>query len=108
MNFELEYSTCGNRNGQLRPRPQARGGVGVQGSQERQSLSLRQRSLFIYVCCSICWSFVVALVNAYLVWLQSRVAEVAREHKKKVPFWVKNSVSLARSALLHGIYCIFH
>ena len=27
---------------------------------------------------------------------------------KKVPFWVKNSVSLARSALLHGIYCIFH
>ena len=27
---------------------------------------------------------------------------------KKVPFWVKNSVSLERSALLHGIYCIFH
>ena len=27
---------------------------------------------------------------------------------KKVPFWVKNSVSCARSALLHGIYCIFH
>ena len=27
---------------------------------------------------------------------------------KKVPFWVKNSVSWARSALLHGIYCIFH
>ena len=26
---------------------------------------------------------------------------------KKVPFWVKNSVSWARSALLHGIYCIF-
>ena len=23
---------------------------------------------------------------------------------KKVPFWVKNSVSWARSALLHGIY----
>ena len=28
--------------------------------------------------------------------------------QKKVPFWVKNSVSWARSALLHGIYCIFH
>ena len=27
---------------------------------------------------------------------------------KKVPFWVKNSVSWARSALLHCIYCIFH
>ena len=27
---------------------------------------------------------------------------------KKVPFWVKNSVSWARSALLHGIYCIIH
>ena len=27
---------------------------------------------------------------------------------KKLPFWVKNSVSWARSALLHGIYCIFH
>ena len=27
---------------------------------------------------------------------------------KQVPFWVKNSVSWARSALLHGIYCIFH
>ena len=26
---------------------------------------------------------------------------------KTVPFWVKNSVSWARSALLHGIYCIF-
>ena len=26
----------------------------------------------------------------------------------KVPFLVKNSVSWARSALLHGIYCIFH
>ena len=26
---------------------------------------------------------------------------------KKVPFWVENSVSWARSALLHGIYCIF-
>ena len=26
---------------------------------------------------------------------------------KKVPFWVKNSVSWARSALLHDIYCIF-
>ena len=25
---------------------------------------------------------------------------------KKVHFWVKNSVSWARSALLHGIYCI--
>ena len=24
---------------------------------------------------------------------------------RKVPFWVKNSVSCARSALLHGIYC---
>ena len=27
---------------------------------------------------------------------------------KKVPYWVKNSVSWARSALLHGIYCIFY
>ena len=27
---------------------------------------------------------------------------------KKVTFWVKNSVSWARSALLHGIYCIFY
>ena len=27
---------------------------------------------------------------------------------KKVPFWVKNSVSWARRALLHGIYCIFY
>ena len=27
---------------------------------------------------------------------------------KKVPFWVKNSVSWARNALLHGMYCIFH
>ena len=27
---------------------------------------------------------------------------------KRVPFWVKNSVSWARSALLHGIYCIYH
>ena len=27
---------------------------------------------------------------------------------KKVPFWVKNSVSWVRSALLHGIYCIFY
>ena len=27
---------------------------------------------------------------------------------KKVPFWVKNSISWARSALLHGIYYIFH
>ena len=27
---------------------------------------------------------------------------------KKVPFWVKNSVSWTRSALLHGIYCIFY
>ena len=27
---------------------------------------------------------------------------------KKVPFWVKNSVSWARSALLNGIYCIFY
>ena len=27
---------------------------------------------------------------------------------KKGPFWVKNSVSWARSALLHGIYCIFY
>ena len=27
---------------------------------------------------------------------------------KKVPFGVKNSVSWATSALLHGIYCIFH
>ena len=27
---------------------------------------------------------------------------------KKVPFGVKNSVSWERSALLHGIYCIFH
>ena len=27
---------------------------------------------------------------------------------KKVPFWVKNSISWARSALLHGIYCIFY
>ena len=27
---------------------------------------------------------------------------------KKVPFLVKNSVSLTRSALLHGIYCIFY
>ena len=27
---------------------------------------------------------------------------------KKVPFWVKNSVSWARSALLHGLYCILY
>ena len=27
---------------------------------------------------------------------------------KKVPFWVKNSISWARSALLHGIYCILY
>ena len=27
---------------------------------------------------------------------------------KKVPFWVKNGVSWARSALLNGIYCIIH
>ena len=27
---------------------------------------------------------------------------------KKVPFWVKNSVSGARSALLYGVYCIFY
>ena len=27
---------------------------------------------------------------------------------KIVPFWVKKSVSWARSALLHGIYCIFY
>ena len=27
---------------------------------------------------------------------------------KKVPFWVKSSVSWARSALLYGKYCIFH
>ena len=27
---------------------------------------------------------------------------------KKVLFWVKNSVSRARSALFHGIYCIFY
>ena len=27
---------------------------------------------------------------------------------KKVLTWVKNSVSWARVALLHGIYCIFH
>ena len=27
---------------------------------------------------------------------------------KKAPFWVKNNVSRARSALLHGIYCIFY
>ena len=27
---------------------------------------------------------------------------------KKVSFWVKNSVSWARSALLHGIYYIFY
>ena len=27
---------------------------------------------------------------------------------KKVFFWVKNSVSWARSALLHGIYCILY
>ena len=27
---------------------------------------------------------------------------------KKVPFRAKNSVYWARSALLHGIYCIFH
>ena len=26
----------------------------------------------------------------------------------KVPFWFKNSVSWARSALLYGIYCIFY
>ena len=26
---------------------------------------------------------------------------------KKVSFWVKNSVSCARSALIHGIYCMF-
>ena len=28
--------------------------------------------------------------------------------QKKGPSWVKNSVSWARSALLHGIYCIFY
>ena len=27
---------------------------------------------------------------------------------KKVPLWVKNSVSWARSELLHGIHCIFY
>ena len=27
---------------------------------------------------------------------------------KTSDFWVKNSVSLAGSALLHGIYCIIH
>ena len=27
---------------------------------------------------------------------------------KKVPFWVKNSVSWAKSALLHGKYCILY
>ena len=27
---------------------------------------------------------------------------------KKVFFWVKNSVSWARNALLHGMYCIFY
>ena len=27
---------------------------------------------------------------------------------KKVPFLVKNSASLAKSALLHGIYCILY
>ena len=27
---------------------------------------------------------------------------------KKVPIWVQNSVSWARSALMHGIYCILH
>ena len=27
---------------------------------------------------------------------------------KKVPFWVKNSVSWARSALSHGTYCIIY
>ena len=27
---------------------------------------------------------------------------------KKVPFWVKNSGSWARSSLTHGKYCIFH
>ena len=27
---------------------------------------------------------------------------------EKVPFLAKNSVSWARSALLHGIYCIFY
>ena len=52
-----------------------------------------------------------------------RVAKVAQGHggpppksldsneslwAKIVPLWVKNSVSWARSALLHGIYCIFH
>ena len=26
---------------------------------------------------------------------------------KKMPFWVKNGVSWARSALFNGIYCIF-
>ena len=27
---------------------------------------------------------------------------------KNVPFWVKNNVSWARSALLHSIYCTFY
>ena len=27
---------------------------------------------------------------------------------KKVPFWVKNGISWARSAVLHGIYCILN
>ena len=43
---------------------------------------------------------ILRFVAIYALFWKSKV--------KKVPFWVKNSVSWARSALLHGIYCILH
>ena len=48
-------------------------------------------------------------LESVLVWMSFRGAEVLRRHEApshKVLLWDNNNVSWARSALLHGIYCI--
>ena len=57
------------------------------------------------------WTKILSLTYAIL----SRYYDLSRfahffeiSGQKSAFFWVKNSVSWAISALLHGIYCIFH
>ena len=49
-----------------------------------------------------------ALLAQEAMFLPKKAPFMPKDLKKKVPFWVKNSVSWARSALLHGIYCILY
>ena len=59
-------------------------------------------------------AFIILVPNCPLYYLGAKLSGAKLSgaklsyNKKKVPFWVKNSVSWARSALLHGMKVVRH